>query len=166
MRVKTLFLIRHAESQHNQKDMFKATHPEERHFVNTCLTEEGKRQAGFLEGPCEVLIVSPLKRALETYIYSRLTVRRIVVTDLAREWKGWGPAQFLELEDQSAVESPRDFEERINKLVEFIKQLPEENVTLLSHGGVLCELSRRFSLDGVAVGWSNAQVRRFDNIVL
>lgn len=151
---------------HNVWDKFKDTHPTEAHFVNTCLTEDGKNQARSVQGPCDVLIVSPLKRALETYVHSKLTTKRLIVNDLFREWTHWGPAQFLEHEDQSRPETWDDFLRRMDQAIEFLKQLPETNVTILSHGGVLGELSRRFKADGVGDGFHNGQVRRYDNVVL
>ena len=63
----------------------KYPHMKEADFVNTRLSDKGREQAALVRGPVDLLIVSPLRRTLETYVHSKLQVKRLFTTiDLLR----------------------------------------------------------------------------------
>ena len=129
---KNLTFIRHAQSTHNAA-LKNYPNLDEKDFVNTKLSEEGITQASKISGECELLILSPMKRTLETYIHSKLKVKRLVTSDLFREWTGCGTPSMFELEDHSKKETENDLQNRVTKALEFIKQQPEKNIVILSH---------------------------------
>lgn len=154
--MKRLWLIRHAESKHNIRDRF--PNLPEQDFLNTPLSDEGRNQARSIQGPVDLLLVSPLRRTLETYLYSKLMVKRLQTTDLLREFCAYGPASLLDGETPW-VETEPQFHERVSKLITFIRAQPETNITLLSHGVLLGELSRRL---GRPTHFPNGAVAQFE----
>jgi broad specificity phosphatase PhoE len=158
-----LYLIRHAESMHNVKEKYTTTHPTEESFVNTRLSDLGCEQASKLKGNVELLILSPLRRTIETYTHSNLCVKRLITSDLFREYMIYGPASQFELESPKQ-ESEQELHERIIKAKEFIKQQPEKNIAILGHGVFLSHLA--YSLGRPINGMYNAQVININNISL
>ena len=49
------------------------------------LTPEGQQQAAALKGHYDLVICSPLRRTLQTLHCSRVTYRRLMVSELCRE---------------------------------------------------------------------------------
>jgi broad specificity phosphatase PhoE len=158
--VKTLWLIRHAESTHNAKA---ADDPDENYF-NCGLTEKGRKQANAVQGPTELLLCSPLRRTLETYSHSQLKVKKFETVEELREWTTWGPSCMYDLENPNKRESVHDFRNRVAKAIQIIKRRPEAGITLLSHGATLAEMCRQLKLP-CETGWYNAEVRQFRDVV-
>jgi len=156
---KNLWMIRHAESTHNAKP---ENEPDDKYF-NCGLTEKGKGQAHCVQGPAELLLVSPLRRTLETYIHSRLKVKKLETLEELREWTGWGPSCMYDLEHKDNRESWEQFQARVSKALHIIKQRPEQNIAILSHGGFLSEVCRQLKLP--LYRWENAEVRHYPNVV-
>jgi broad specificity phosphatase PhoE len=159
--VKTLYLIRHAESTHNAK---KQEEPDE-NFYNCGLTEKGKQQASAVQGPIDLLICSPLRRTLETYVHSKLAVKRLETMEELREWTIWGPSCMYDLESGVALETEKQFRERVSKAIQLIKQKPERRIALLSHGATLVEMCRQLEIP-IKCDWGNAEVRCFRDVKL
>lgn len=65
------------------------------------------------------MILSPLRRTLETYVHSDLRAKRLVTSDLVREYAN-EPSSFLEGEDV-VLESEEAFNHRVQKAIEFIR---------------------------------------------
>lgn len=163
VRRKQLYLIRHAESEHNAKSKFPDR--KEQDFVNTCLTSNGIDQAGKIQGPVNLLILSPMKRCVQTYAHSKLTVGRVVMSDLVREWRVYGPASFLEHEKQEA--EPRAvFMARVEATSQLLKQQPENSIAILAHGVFLSELMLKLGDERGLRGMCNAQVIHLKDIKL
>jgi broad specificity phosphatase PhoE len=161
--VKTLFLIRHAESTHNAAGD-QVRYKGEAAFANAALSDKGKAQAAILQGPVPLLVLSPLRRAVETYAHSRLTVGRLVTMEEVREWTGWGPSCRYEHETGAAEDWPA-FQRRVAAAIQKIRAQPEATVAVLCHGGTLAELARQLALP-CDRGWANAEVRRFPDVRL
>lgn len=163
--VKTLYFIRHGQSLHNIKDPNKP----DTDYRNTALSEEGKTQAGKIKGSIALAIVSPLRRTIQTYAYSQLTVGRLITLEDIREWAGWGVACMYEHEEQrdpnKAKESWSEFQVRVARAIRAIAQQPEHEIAIISHGGTLGEMTRQLKLPCHA-GWANAEVRRFDKVLM
>jgi len=158
---KTIFLIRHGESEDNVRATQFPDRPEQ-DFVNTKLTPLGREQAAAIKGPCQLLMISPLRRTLETYAFSGLTCAHLEVSYLCREWLGWGPSQYLEGEDQSLKESWSEFQLRMDRLYTALSMRVEDHITIVCHNGVIGQLSKKFVPGSNGEGFYNGQVKSFD----
>jgi broad specificity phosphatase PhoE len=125
-KIKKITFIRHAQSRFNSG---KITHDE---IVNCRITEEGKQQANKLNNSFDLIILSPLKRAMETYVHSNIKTKRVVISELFREFKSWN-LNMLENEDPKDVETHEQMIERAKSSIEYIKSLPEQNIGIISH---------------------------------
>jgi broad specificity phosphatase PhoE len=161
---KNLWLIRHAESMHNAKDKYAATHKTEEDFANTRLSDTGKLQAAKVHGPVELLIVSPLRRTLETYALSNLQCKRLITSDLFREFRAYGPACHFELEPRT-VETVDEFQKRVRQALTFLAEQPEPNIGVLSHGVTIGEICRQLGKP-LQHGIANAQVIHLENVAI
>jgi broad specificity phosphatase PhoE len=163
--VKTLVLIRHAESMANARDRMPKETPDEI-FHNTPLTDEGKAQAAKIRGSVQLLIVSPLKRTLQTYAHSGLRVGRLITTELAREWCHYGNAGEFEMEP-SRKESWGELCNRVERLITFIRDQPERDIGILAHGVLFGQLIDRLKRrDAAPHGFHNGQVVTLRNVDL
>lgn len=126
--MKKITIMRHAQSKFNVGEC--RSHDELR---NCKLTEFGKLQAQSLNGSFDIVIVSPLKRALETYVNSNIKSREIITSGLFREQQKENiPLNCLELEE-TVLETDDDVRKRARDAIEFIKTLKCENIGIISH---------------------------------
>jgi broad specificity phosphatase PhoE len=160
---KNLWLIRHAESMSNVAANYPAM--KEADFVNTRLSENGRtQQAPLVKGSIDLLIVSPLRRTMETYAHSNLRVKRLFTSELVREWRAYGCAGDFELEAPRA-ESADELRARVERTLELLRAQPETNIGILSHGVFLAELAARIG-NRLSFGMANAQVVHIPNAAL
>lgn len=130
----SITIIRHAESLYNNGT---AT---ESQLKNCKLSEQGKVQASSeLNGlEFDLLILSPLKRAVETYAYSNIKTADIVISHLFREWKT-SKLNMMDGEEEdpigSSFETQEQFENRTHLALEFLKSLSEKykKIGIISH---------------------------------
>jgi len=166
-KTKNLWFIRHAESMANAASHAadkKHNGVHESDLVNTRLTDVGRQQAAKVQGPVDLLIVSPLRRTLETYVHSRLEVKRLITTDLVREYRAYGRPWEFELETPGS-ETVAELMDRVTKTIALLQLQPETNIGILSHGVFLAELAKRIGRP-LKSGMSNAQVVHIPNAVL
>lgn len=157
---KTLWMIRHAESTHNAK----APNEPDENFFNCGLTEKGKTQASKIQGPIDLLICSPLRRTLATYLHSNLKVKKFETMEELREWTTYGPSCMYELENPNVRETQAEFSARVAKAIKLIQLKSETRIAIVSHGVTLGEMCRQLNLK-TDYRWSNAEVRCFQNVV-
>lgn len=131
--MKQVTIIRHAQSIFNAKQYIE---PEE---VRNCgLTKKGIVQSSKLTHSFDILIISPLKRALQTYTYSNIKVENLLISDLLREFKDDNPIPLNFLENEQIV--PETYEqliERVQLMLVFIRSLPYKNIGIISHRNFL-----------------------------
>lgn len=108
----TIYLIRHAQSQYNA---FGTLVP------NVELSEYGKTQASKLKGNPDLIIVSPLRRAIDTLNLSQIECDNILVTHLCKERLDGNIINHFE-NDQPSIETDSEFEERIKKFKELLDE--------------------------------------------
>jgi broad specificity phosphatase PhoE len=162
---KNVWIIRHAESEANaQSTLEHLKDKPDKYFANTCLTENGKQQAKKIQGPTQLLVISPLRRTLETYVYARLHASRVETTSLVREYNVYGPNSRFEYESD-AVETYDEFNKRMDKFLEWLKNQPEHDITILSHGVFLSDFARRVGKP-LHTSMCNAQVIHLGEISL
>jgi len=157
---KNLWLIRHAESTHNAKPPHE---PDDKYF-NCGLSENGKQQASKIQGPVDLLLCSPLRRTLETYAHSSLRVKKFETVEELREWTTYGPSCLYDLENPAVLEDAHQFRARVRMVVDIIRQKPQTNIAILSHGATLAELTRQLNIP-CTTGWYNAEVKHFPDVI-
>lgn len=141
-----MWFIRHAESLGNT-GQFGGPDPR--------LSERGKQQAGQIKGPVELLIVSPMKRCLETYLHSHLSSQKLLMSDLFRERMHSGKGEYRDGEEDKA-ESDARFEKRLETALEFLRAQPETRIGILSHSMFLAAFTKK--LYGQPIYFANGQV--------
>lgn len=73
-----IYFLRHTESQFNAD-------PINGNTVDCGLTNKGVEQAKQIEGTYDLVIISPLKRAQQTFYHSNIVAKRIEIWDEVRE---------------------------------------------------------------------------------
>lgn len=129
----SITLIRHAQSRTNAN-----TKLEE---VDTRLTSKGMKQASKLNFTFDLLLLSPLKRTMETYINSNIVTRDVMVIREFRESKD-NISSFLQGEE-IIYEDKEEFLKRVRNINKTIKKLSKEynSIGIISHYNVLRELT-------------------------
>lgn len=152
--------IRHGQASHN-------VCPENIHTPDNALTDEGVRQCERARGlwarqvfqEAELLVVSPLTRALQTaYLLNgeKADDSRFLVTPLCRErwsakcdegscktelierlpWiQGWNG--LPELSEKFWSASLEDEPKRVTEFLDFLRNRPERKIVVVAHGGFL-----------------------------
>lgn len=143
--MKTITLIRHAQSKFNA-----GQYTSENELINCKLTEQGKKDCEKLNLSFDLLIISPLKRALETYTNSNIKTKEIIINDLFREQKENHPLNFLENEIV-IQETTEEVWERVSKAKKFIETLEFTNIGIISHRNFLWYLLDEFEQDPIAL---------------
>lgn len=136
--MKTITIIRHAQSKFNAGE-FKT----EEEIANCRLTNYGIEQAKQLNHTFDHLILSPLKRAFETYVNSNIKCKQLTVSHLVREQLDGRQLNFLELEE-IRYESHIDVRNRAKEAVEMIKKINSDNIGIISHGCFIWYLLEQF----------------------
>lgn len=126
--MKTITIIRHAQSKFNAGE-----YKTEEEIRNCRLTNHGIDQAKQLNHSFDLLILSPLKRAFETYVHSNIKCKHVVISKLVREQLDGRPLNCLDLEEVTS-ESSDDVRKRAREAVEYIKKTDSDNIGIISHG--------------------------------
>jgi broad specificity phosphatase PhoE len=120
-------IIRHAESKFNA-----GLCKNDDELRNCALTNNGKQQASKLNQNFDILVVSKLRRAIETYKNSNIGAEKVIFSHLVREQKEHHSLNFLEGED-IIPETPNELKQRAQAAKEFIKTLDSDNIGIISH---------------------------------
>lgn len=126
-------LIRHGESKFNA-----GVCKNREELINCRITDKGKEQATNIKvQEFDMLLLSPLKRAIETYVYSNIKVKDVFISKLFREYMDGTECNLLEFEENK-VETRDEFQSRVTEAFEFIKQIIANNKKNSFRLGVLC----------------------------
>ena len=99
--------------------------------VNPPLTRQGKMRASKLCGTYDYVIISPLNRCLETFIYSQINGKRIV-SDFFRELI-MCPGDFMQNDPpEITADTMESFKKRIDQGMNFLKTL-SGNICVITH---------------------------------
>ena len=149
--MKTLYLVRHGESEGNNQNVYQSE--------VSLLSQKGKEQARILQKrfkniQIDALYASPLKRAQETAeIINEILNLPIQTTDLVREWgkpsaligkqtegkeaKDFQDAlrshpedSYWKWQDEESIGEVRD---RVVSFLEEMKRAPQENILVVTH---------------------------------
>jgi len=126
---KRFVFIRHAQSKANANQIHT---PDE--IINCKITELGKKQAAQLNFSFDLLIISPLKRAIETYAHSNIKVKKVIISDLFQELKVH-QCNMLDNDDHNGFESMEEIEIRSKNAYDFLMSIPDEykHIGIISH---------------------------------
>jgi len=133
-----VYFLRHAESRYN------AGFPDE---FNCDLSDNGKKQASNLIGNIDLVIVSPLKRAIETLKNSKINYKKLLTCSLCRENRNTPKCDYLEGEEMF-IESREQLLQRIEEFKHLLDLLSENynRILIVSHGIFICNLVGRSEL--------------------
>jgi len=125
--------IRHAESTHN------ATGDE---GPNSPLSERGMQQARELKGSYDLVIVSPLRRTMQTYANSKIEAGYVLVTPSVRETTPLGiVCNHLENETPQK-ESAESITQRVAGVFRFLQSRSEKTICVITHHDFAAEFSK------------------------
>jgi broad specificity phosphatase PhoE len=125
--MKKITIVRHAQSKFNAGQC-----RNENELRNCALTDLGKQQASHLNQNFDILVISKLRRAVETYKNSNISAEQIIFSHLVREQKEHHSLNFLENEE-IVPENQNDMKKRAQAAKEFIKTLDSDNIGIISH---------------------------------
>lgn len=105
--------------------------------VNPSLTKDGILRAKTLNGVYDKIILSPMSRCIETFIYSGINGPR-EINENFREYI-LCPGDFHENDEiDDCLENNEIFKERINKSIDYLNTL-NGNICVITHSGWLRE---------------------------
>ena len=116
------------------------------------LSPIGVEQANRLTSEFDLIILSPLRRAIETYTRSNVSGKRVVICDEAREQRDQNMYNQLRSEEPIR-ESVEDMFARYAILKDFILSQPEENICLFSSAFTICYLQQLFGYASKPLGY-------------
>lgn len=142
------------------QSMFNAGLSKER---NPGLSEVGKQQAIQIHGEFDCIIVTNLRRSMQTYAQSFLKCRKLLVEDVFRESMNGVESNYLELE-QNIVESAPEFETRARagfyRLKELFREYKFQTILVITHHNFIQKISDISGRNNVQLG--NCQHIYFD----
>lgn len=98
-----------------------------------------------------------MRRTLQTYAHSTLQVKRLITSELFREWMIYGPSSRLDLEPADLTETPQELTNRARAAAQLVSEQKEHNIAILSHGVFLSEFAKLLGKP-LTTGMQNAQV--------
>jgi len=136
-----LSFIRHAQSRYNSGTC------NVYNIQNCGLSDDGFVQAMSLELEFDCIVLSPLRRAIQTYALSHIKTGKVIISDLFREFRVVGhPSNHLEKE-QSSRETEQDLVDRAKEAMEFLRNLPYENIGVVTHYNFTAAFSKLINND-------------------
>lgn len=102
--------------------------------INPSLTHFGIEGAKLLNGIYDFVIISPLSRCIETYVYSQIVGPR-EINELFREWRQ-GPGDFHNHDNPSIfAESKIELQQRIISAFDYLNLLKDKytNICVITH---------------------------------
>jgi phosphohistidine phosphatase SixA len=130
-------LIRHAQSKFNA-----GTAKTLAEITNSRITEKGIQQASQLNFDFDLLILSPLKRSMETYTNSNIKTKKVIISEFFREHMS-SPLNFLELEDHQKLESEKELLDRVDRSLAYLKLISNDysHIGIISHSDFLRKIT-------------------------
>jgi broad specificity phosphatase PhoE len=102
------------------------------HGPDSPLSSNGREQAKLLSGHYDLILISPLRRTLETLLYSGITYDKVSIDYSLRE-RIFGRTDLLPNEELK-VESDHDFWRRTHEFTELLKQETQKHQKILIIG--------------------------------
>ena len=150
--MKTITFIRHAQSLFNSGEATGS-------MTNCALSKEGVESCKMLEQEFDLLIISPLKRAIQTYANSNIKVGQVIISPLFREVKSLD-LNFMDLENKENKETDDEIVKRAHDAVQFAMDQSFNRIGVISHHDFLHVLIKENF--GRSMYFSNLQSVTFD----
>ena len=128
---KIIYFVRHGQSTGN------IDHSSS--ILDAPLTELGKSQASFVELDVDLVVCSPMRRALETLHYSMIKGKKFLINYDCRE-KVCGPSDRIILEPEY-VERDEEFSLRMINFANFLLNAEFNKIAVVCHGCVIASLT-------------------------
>lgn len=137
-RSKKIVLLRHAQSEANIGQ----------HIKNAPLSRKGIEQAQQLHENFDLILISPLRRALQTLDYSSLKTTVTEICDLCRE-QYFHESDMLDHETYTQDEPSYSLEERVRKFHNLLEEKSKiyNNILVISHANFLARLTQGEQFD-------------------
>lgn len=118
------------------------------------LSENGIEQAKRVFGNVDLVIVSPLKRALQTLENSKIVYKKKLISSLCREHRNSSRCDYFPWETFSP-EPEQEFKNRVNEFLELLKLLSEHypRIIVVSHHGFISKVTGKFLQNCEFVRW-------------
>jgi broad specificity phosphatase PhoE len=128
--------IRHAESDWNANQCSSICP------VDTDITEKGIQQASSLDFTFDVLIISPLKRTLKTFEFSKIKYNTIIKSELFTE----------KIKNILCKEDEESYQIRVNEAIKLINETNSLNIGILSHGQIIHDILEKYGQNDIFLG--------------
>jgi len=126
-----IYFIRHGQSVGNIDPNSDIT--------DSPLTEFGRMQASMINLEVDLIICSPMRRALETLHYSQINSKELLISDICREKIcGTSDSKLLEFPE---LETDDNFNLRISELANMLLNLNYNTIGVVCHGCVIAALT-------------------------
>lgn len=100
--------------------------------VDPSLIYNGQQRAKKLFGNYDYVVLSPMVRCLETFIYSNIQTEHKIINDYFREWI-LTPGDFRQNDPPEIIaETPEIFQKRVKRGMDFLKTL-DGNICVITH---------------------------------
>lgn len=110
------------------------------------LSDNGKNDCANLKGNYDLILLSPLRRCIDTYVSSKLNSNKIEFLILLRE-KQDGRTYNSLLCETPIAESDEIFNKRILELKNYLLNRSEENICCITSAFTICHLQMAFGLN-------------------
>ena len=109
--------------------------------INPSLSTEGKLQAKTLTGHYDLVIISPLKRTMQTFNLSQIKANVVQYSSLVREHIASNTSRLQN--EGNLIETNEEFNYRINQLRLFLLNESRyyKNILVVTHHGVILALT-------------------------
>lgn len=139
----TITIIRHAQSEINANHDLPAELS-----ANSRLSPKGMEQAADLDFKFDLLILTPLKRTLQTYTFSKIKTADVMINPLFRELMD-GPANLLEMEEYKS-ESLLELDKRVDIAIAWLREISHsyKSIGIISHFHFLKFFRQKLGIPG------------------
>lgn len=133
---KEITFIRHAQSLFNVG--------KSRHQRDCGITLGGELASRSIKGTVDCVVLSPLRRAIQTYALSEVKCGRVIVSNLFREHKNGTVSNYLSKEDID-LESEDELKQRIEIAIQFLRSLPYKQIAVFTHHDFMVEFTKKIN---------------------
>jgi len=98
------------------------------------LTDDGKRQASTVSGEYDLVIVSGLRRTMQTLEHSQIKYRERIMCELCREYRAGSSCDYKH-DEVGVTETPEELYKRVSDFRNYLKHLVNgySRILVISH---------------------------------
>lgn len=145
--MRRITLIRHGQTWRNFNRAQQNPEPEfHENIANSGLSFLGEIQAIHIKGEFDLVILSPLRRAIETYAKSKIRTSEIIISDLVHERRDGTSYNAMDNEEPYE-ETHEQLTYRVNETIKYIKSLGHNRICIITHGSFMECFLKKFNID-------------------